>query len=636
VRQNCNRMPKIRRIVALTSLVLTVAGTAGIEHVVTAEDVLRVKRVEDIALSPDGSRVLFVVRDPGTGPFSSTSAAPKIWIESTDGAPSPHPVEAITFARSISPAWAPDGRSFAFLSRGNASDGDVQLYVLHDNDARPQQLTNVAGGIERFAWSPAGDAIAYTSHASTQTVLSVISLKDGVASRVSAQPAGVQNLAWSPDARQLALIVSSPNVNDYGAARLLILDRKGNLLRTLTNNVGESGILAWSPNGRWIAFIECVPKNVTAWWLSVVPAGGGRPRAVLKNDRLSVIAVAWSRDSSHLLAQIIEGTRNALVSIDVPANTFRLLSSILSSQGDFSFSSNGSEIAYVAQTVSSPNDVWLFSNAASHRLTALNPQTASWALGSVREVSWKNRNDGLRLEGILVLPPGFRSGNRYPTIVECHLGDEPWWYGWDSDFWDWAQLLASNGYVVFQPNTRGVSGQGWKLHETLNDWGGAAYRDLLDGVDSIVKDGIADPKRLGIAGWSNGGFMTAYATTHTARFKAAVIEDGHIDFFSLFGTGTWQSLILQLHSNPYIDRRPYDRASPITTVRRDRTPTLLLWGEDDPYVPVSQGYELKTALDTFHVENEMVVYPKEGHEIDQPVHQLDMQRRVLEWFRTHL
>jgi len=164
-----------------------------------------------------------------------------------------------------------------------------------------------------------------------------------------------------------------------------------------------------------------------------------------------------------------------------------------------------------------------------------------------------------------------------------------------------------------------------------------AFQDLMDGIDSLVAQRIANPNRLGIGGWSNGGFMTEYAITHTTRFKAAVAEAGHSDFFSLFGTSTMRTgLLVSFRDNPYVNRQPYDKSSPITHVRDCKTPTLVLHGINDDGVPVGQGYEFHYALKSLGVATDMAVYPREGHSIDEPLHQLDLQNRVLAWFDRYL
>ena len=176
------------------------------------------------------------------------------------------------------------------------------------------------------------------------------------------------------------------------------------------------------------------------------------------------------------------------------------------------------------------------------------------------------------------------------------------------------------------------------MHQTTADWGGMAYQDLIDGIDYLVEKKISDPNRLGIGGWSNGGFMTEYAITRTTRFKAAVAEAAHADFFSLYGTspGMRVSNRVSTTESPYFNRDWYDNHSPITLIRNCRTPTLLLHGEKDGGVPVGQGFEFYTGLKDVGVETELVIYPRDGHAIQEYSHRVDLQKRMLAWFDKHL
>jgi dipeptidyl aminopeptidase/acylaminoacyl peptidase len=334
---------------------------------------------------------------------------------------------------------------------------------------------------------------------------------------------------------------------------------------------------------------------------------------------------------------MIEGTKQALKILDVESGGLDVVADVTASQAEFGVSASGATIAYLAQTPRSPTDVWVVKPGSSpRRLTDLNPQATAWPLGTVRSVSWKNTKDGLARSGVLVTPADFAAGRPRPTIVLGHPGDLPWWTGWQGSWWAWGQLLASNGYVVFLPNYRGVTGEGWKLHATLADWGGMAFQDLMDGVDALVEQKIADPERLGIGGWSNGGFMTEWAITHTTRFKAAIAIAGHSDFFSLAGTSTGRAWLEAAFGDPYTNRAAYQDRSPITYIRSCRTPTLLLHGQNDSGVPVGQAYEFHAGLKVIGVETELVIYPREGHAIQERGHQEDVQRRVLEWFDRHV
>jgi dipeptidyl aminopeptidase/acylaminoacyl peptidase len=331
-------------------------------------------------------------------------------------------------------------------------------------------------------------------------------------------------------------------------------------------------------------------------------------------------------------------TTNKLLRIDVESGEAITLVDILNSGSDSSISSDGRTFAFVNEKPNSPGDIWSFTIGGQPRqLTSLHSQIPFLKVGNVREVSWKNRKDGQVLHGVLVTPADFQSGEPYPTIVEAHVGDSAWWSGWQGSWWQWAELLASNGYVVFLPNARGVTGQGWKLHETLSDWGGSAFDDIMDGVDSLIEQKIVDPNRLGIGGWSNGGFMTTWAITHTNRFKAAVAFAAPVDFQIQWGghTDSWEFLST-LWDTPMRARPVYDAHSTFHFVQNCTTPTLILHGQTDPVVLVAQAYEFYHALKALGIESEMVVYPREGHSIEERAHQIDFQKRVLEWYEKHL
>src|SRR4030095_843606 len=224
-------------------------------------------------------------------------------------------------------------------------------------------------------------------------------------------------------------------------------------------------------------------------------------------------------------------------------------------------------------------DIWVLEkNRQPRQLTDFNPQTKSWVFGRVSEVVWKNSKDGLVRRGVLITPPDYKKGNLYPTIVNTHPGDTAWWTGFHlSRWWDWGQLLASHGYVVFLPNTRGVTGEGGAMHATIDHWGEMAFQDLIDGVDYLVAQKIADPNRLGIGGWSNGGVITEYKITHTQTFQEAGVPAGHTNLFSLSGTSYLRDEIRITHpGSPYYNRKWFDEHSPITFIKNCKTPTLLI------------------------------------------------------------
>jgi len=636
--------------------------------IIAPEDVLSIREPSDLRLSPNGKQIVFVVNEPNDPKSPRAPRVSNVWIVPADRSEPPRPlIPGLTNANS--PSWSPDGRTLAFLSdradqEANA-ESSTQIYLLRDGEKNASRLSNVPGGVEDYAWSMDGKMIAFVARdqvtpeeqarraAGDDAIvrpesnlkyarLWVVSLANEKAVQVTKQNFEILELAWSPAGDELALIVApSPRDEDATNLSLVIINRStGNVARTLTKNVSSvTGILRWSPDGRWLSFFETPPTKESNNWLSLAPAQGGDVRPLLKDYRGSILRSEWTADSKSLVVLSVEGTSEVVSRVDVDSAAFHKITGVIHSQWGASFSTNGETTVYLAQTPESADDIYVIEkNNQPRKITDFNPQTRSWRFGKVSEVKWKNSKDGLIRRGVLITPPGYRPGTLYPTIVNTHPGDTAWWTGFHSSkWWDWGQLLASNGYVVFLPNTRGVTGEGGAMHASIDHWGEMAFQDLMDGVDYLVAQKIADPNRLGIGGWSNGGFMTEYAITRTTRFKAAVAEAGHSDFFSLYATSYLRDGLRRTSKqSPYYDRRWYDEHSPITFIKNCKTPTLLLHGEFDAGVPVSQAYEFYIGLQDAGVEAELVVYPRERHNIQEYSHRLDIQRRMLAWFDKHL
>jgi dipeptidyl aminopeptidase/acylaminoacyl peptidase len=246
--------------------------------------------------------------------------------------------------------------------------------------------------------------------------------------------------------------------------------------------------------------------------------------------------------------------------------------------------------------------------------------------------------DKTEIEAALYRPTGQAKDARAPLVVLIHGGPTG---RWADAYWSlgWMQLLSSRGYAVFCPNVRGSIGYGWSfLVKNRGDWGGEDFKDVMAGVDDLIARGVADPNRLGIGGWSYGGFMSAWAITQTPRFKAAVVGAGMSDLASEFGTESLDSAQYDqwFYGVPYEKAEGFIKSSPITHLRNARTATLILHPENDLIDPIGQAQQLHRGLKHFGVECELVIYPREGHGPQEEKHLLDINRRMLGWFETHL
>ncbi|MEP7343940.1 MAG: S9 family peptidase, partial [Gemmatimonadaceae bacterium] len=275
-------------------------------------------------------------------------------------------------------------------------------------------------------------------------------------------------------------------------------------------------------------------------------------------------------------------------------------------------------------------ELWIReASGESRRLTNINARWKERWIGRAELISYKSF-DGKMIEASLIKPAGYVEGTRVPLAVLVHGGPTG---RWRDSYENWGQLLAARGYAVLYPNIRGSTGYGQAFIESNRaDWGGGDFKDVIAGVDAMVARGIADSTRLGIGGWSYGGYMSAWAITQTTRFKAAINGAGMSDLASEYGTEGSALYDKWFFGTPYENQKEFIESSPITFIKRARTPTLILQGEDDPTDPIGQAQQFYRGLKHYGVPAEFVVYPREGHGIREEQHQLDLLGRVVEWF----
>lgn len=526
---------------------------ANSNHPPTPAEFVDLREVSDPQISPDGKQIAFVVTEPADPAQPDKPRDSDVWMVASDGKTPPRKY-AFSDKSETAPRWSPDGRWLAFLSdRGGSTikvkDQDAeppmtQLWIMPADGGEGRQITDLKGGVSAFSWSKDGKTIALLSndgptpeeearkkkhddrmYMDHEWKFARLYFCDPVSHEtrlITKQDFNVIDVEWSFDGRELALLISSTTDRDdmYWHSKLVTINRQGEIIRTLSERAG-GGNWGYSPDGKWVAFQERTPTEITAS-LSIVPASGGEVRRLDSDYKGTVFWARWAPDSKYLIVELIEGAHSMISGLDTTNGRTKKMFDVQIEAGrdhGFSMDRDASTITFLHQKADAPTDVWIIDEdkQKEQQLTHMNPQVEQWRLGSLEEISWKSKKDEKTIYGVLIKPPDYDSNKLYPTIAEIHGGPEwAWWMGWHGSWHEWGQLLASHGYVVLLPNPRGSVGQGTPFAEAnRDDWGGGDFVDIMSGVDELIEKKIADPNRLGIGGWSYGGFMSSWAVTQT-------------------------------------------------------------------------------------------------------------------------
>lgn len=637
----------------------------------TVDDVLGVKALTEVGISPDGAVIAYTVR----AVYKEDTQVPKssIWVVDTSGGGARQFTSGPRADRT--PHWSPDSQTLAFLSDRD-EDGRFDIYTLsRSGGGEAHRLADLKGSVTDLQWSPDGrqiaflmtdpeteeekqrkkekdDAIEFERDPRYQRLWVVGA--DGSDPRVvSAVDVQVWEFAWFPDGRSFALICSElPHEWSWYECYVGTIPLSGGDVTPTYRSERQVAAPLPSPDGRSVAFISAYWSDcgVVGGDVYTIPSGGGEARCLTSGYPVSFSWVEWS-DAGSMLAIGYDEGEAAIYRLDIQTESIRLWSgeAMLADRhwARASLTGDGSTLAIIREDPSAPADIWTaiipgggdaVDNLTWNRLTHMQPQLDVLTTGDPRTLRWQ-APDGTPVQGILLRPAGYEEGRSYPLVTIVHGGPTGMYHHGFITSHPWAPLLVSNGFAVLLPNPRGSTGWGAEFAEAnLGDMGGRDLADILAGVDAAVQSGVADPERLGIGGWSYGGFMTAWTITQTDRFKAAIMGAGIANWHSFHGVSnvpTWDRLFYS-GANPHSLSGPFADFSAIFQVDRVRTPTLILHGEQDPCVPVGQGYEFFRALKDCGVETEMVVYPREGHGLSEKAHLRHLQERAIGWYRSHL
>lgn len=618
----------------------------------------------DPQLAPDGRHVAYTVAPAGRSEAGPQTA---LWLVAADGATPPRRLTG-GISDDTMPRWSPDGSALYFLS-DRAKKGETQVQRLSLAGGEAEALTDWKGGAAAFAPLADGrtlailaadpkddederrererdDAIVWGEHLRPRR-LRFLDLETRAISTVEALgQRHIAAFAPAPEGTRLAITHwPSPDLDNMAhPTPLVIVDAASGTVSELATLplVGQS--LTWDGAGTALAYIApAVAGGVSGNALYLFPLAEGAPRRLVA-DLPACPAALTRQGSGPLIVTIADGLDTTVGRLDPAAGTLIELSRHPGDLAAPTASADGATIAVVRSTPASAPNIWAGPVAGPlRRLTDLRPELAGIAWGTQERLAW-TAADGLALDGLLILPPGkARADGPFPLIVLVHGGP----YARFADDFQLAsgrpsgQWLAQGGYAIFLPNARGGMGHGAAFAYSvagrvgLEDW-----EDILAGLDRLIAEGVADPARLGIGGWSQGGFMTAWAVGQDAegappRFRCGVMGAGVSDWGMMVAESDLPTFEAGLGGSTGwegIGPHQHDRVSPISFIHRVKTPVLLLHGERDERVPVGQARFFARGLRRYGVPNELVIYPREPHGLRERAHQIDATRRQRAWF----
>jgi len=620
----------------------------------TIDQLVELRRVVSVALSPDGSQAAYVVREAN---WEENAFETEIWLaDAAGGAP-----RRLTNAKKSSdaPAFSPDGKRLAFAS--DRSD-KRQIYLIDPRGGEAEVLTSAEDGVQGFAWSKDGSAIAYLAQDPKSEALKEREKKDGeyevvgqdrrmshlhvidVASkkarRLTEGAFHVSSFDWSPDGREIVFEHGvSPEPGDGGSTDLSIVEVQDGKVRVLVTQAGPDSNPRFSPDGTQVAFESAMARErfyYTNGYVAVVPRAGGAPTNLTQSFDEDVALAGWGPNGIWLAAG--QKTEAGLFRLDPATKTVTRvpLESTPVAFG-FSFDRGFDKVAYVGSGPSAYPEACLAATrgGAVARLSTLSEQLRDFTLGTSEVVSWKSQ-DGTPIEGVLRKPAGWKPG-RSPLLVLVHGGptgtSRPTLVG--GTYVYPVEPFLAKGALILDPNYRGSAGYGeaFRSRNVRNLGVGDAW-DVLTGIDQLVKQGLVDPARVGVMGWSQGGYISAFLATHDAgHFRAVSVGAGISNWVTYYVNTDIHPFTRQyLAATPWDDMEVYRKTSPITYIKNARVPVLIQHGDGDKRVPLPNAYELYQGLVDQGVKAKLVVFKGFGHGLNKPKAVRAALEQNLEWF----
>jgi dipeptidyl aminopeptidase/acylaminoacyl peptidase len=635
-------------------------------RVPTIDDLLTLTSIGGAQISPDGAWVAYSVTETD---FKQDAYVTQLWLANVATGKT---LQVTRGDKGVGQAqWSPDG---AWLSFTSSRVGDKnQIFAISPDGGEAIQLTNAASSIGAFSWSRDSRQIAFTApdpppgtakdrkeqfgdfevvrREYTHTHIWTVDVADAMKApaagrqRTSTRDFSVNAFSWSPDSATIAFSATiNPDLIQGTTADIYLLTLANDKVSKLISQPGPDNNPRWSPDGRQIVFSSAMGKTsyfASNTRLAVIPAEGGTPRSLTDRFDENPGFVEWNGDGVYFAGS--EKTASHLFLVDPATGAIRRITAPDNLMaGSFSFTRDGRRLAFTASSPTTLNEVYVsdVSGFAPRALTKMTDQASRFTLGTREVISWKS-HDGTVIEGVLIKPANFDPAKKHPLLCIIHGGptgiDRPALLTPDTRYYP-SDIWAARGALILKVNYRGSAGYGEKFRQlNVRNLGVGDAWDVLSGVEHLVAKGWVDPAKVGSMGWSQGGYISAFLTTSSDKFAAISVGAGISNWATYYyNTDITPFTINYLGDDPAEDPEIYLKTSPMTYVKKARTPTLIQHGELDRRVPIANAYELRQGLEDRGVKVEMVVYKGFGHGINKPRSMRAVMEHNLAWFNHYI
>ncbi|HEY6945774.1 MAG TPA: S9 family peptidase [Candidatus Acidoferrum sp.] len=663
-----------------------IAAQEPAKHPITFDDMIKMHRVAEPQISPDGKWIVYTVATPD---MEANRNASNIWMVSTAGGA---PQQLSQSGHDSSPVWSPDGKTIAFLS---SRSGDSQVYLLSLEGGEAQKLTKLSTGADLVRWSPDGKTIAFTSavypdckdddcnkkrdaekeknkvkaHVAEHLLyrhwthwnegkrahLFVVPADDSGVPRDLTPGAnydvppdergGPGDINFSPDSKELCFTAVTDKVEAISTnGDLFTVPVAGGEIKRITTQPGFDGEPVYSPDGKYIAYhAQLTPEYESdRWRVMLYDRRTGKIENLSENFDRSADELVWSADSKTIYFTAENETQKPVYTMAARpgAEPKKILADTYNSA--ISFSRDGKTLAFERTSLTMPAEVFVAASDGSNprQLTHHNDSILAALEMNPPETFWFGGAEGTKVQAMLIRPPRFDAAKKYPLLVLLHGGPQTMW----SNAWGYrwnAEVFSGAGYVTLMINRRGSTGYGQKfVDEITNDWGGKAYVDVMDGVDyALKKYPFIDGSKMAAAGGSYGGYMADWIATHNGRFKAIISHAGVYDKVSMYATEELWFEEHDMQGTPWSNPESYHKWAPVTyagELGKFKTPTLVICGERDYRVPYTQSLEFFSALQRQGVPSKLVVFPDEGHWVLKPQNSQFWYKTFFDWLALYV